>query len=73
MGNLEYIENKQTKIYKYNKNKVFVFDSCKLKHRTQPYSLTEPKKRVLVSINFASESEWAINEVTKSLNYQGNC
>lgn len=72
MGNLEYIENKATKIYTYKKNKAFVFDSCKLKHRTQPYTLNEPKKRVLVSLNFSSKSKWAIKEVTKSLKYQGN-
>lgn len=71
MGNLEYKED-VTKIYKYSKNNMFIWDACKLEHRTQPYKLTEKKKRVLVSINFSSHQEWALTNVTNSLSYQGN-
>ena len=72
MGNLEYIENQETKIYEYQKNKVLVWDACKFEHRTQPYKLTEKKKRVLVSMNLSSNEEWAIKSVTNSLKCQGN-
>lgn len=72
MGNLEYIENQETKIYKYQKNKVLVWDACKFEHRTQPYKLTEKKKRVLVSMNLSSNEDWAIKSVSNSLKWQGN-
>lgn len=74
MGNLEYkdLKNKMTKIYTYKQNHAFVWDACKLLHRTQPYSLQEKKKRVLVSINLSSDEEWAIKTVSNSLKLQGN-
>ena len=72
MGSLEYKENKQTKVYNYKKDNIFIWDACKLEHRTQPYRLSEKKKRVLVSINLASNKEWAIEIVKKSLQCQGN-
>ena len=72
MGNLEYKENAETKIYEYQKNKVLVWDACKFEHRTQPYILSEKKKRVLVSMNLSTEEEWAEKSVVNSLQYQGN-
>ncbi len=73
MGNLEYKDIlKETKVYKYKKDKVFVWDACKLEHRTQPYCLGERKKRVLVSMNFSTKEEWAIINVNNSLKCQGN-
>ena len=71
MGNLEYKEEGKTEVYQYQKNKIFVWDACKLEHRTQPYSLTEKKKRVLVSMNLATNEEWANKSVRYSLKYQG--
>ena len=72
MGNLEYKEEGETKVYQYQKNKIFAWDACKLEHRTQPYSLTEKKKRVLVSMNLSTNEEWAEKSVRLSLKYQGN-
>ena len=71
MGNLEYKEEGKIEVYQYQKNKIFVWDACKLEHRTQPYSLTEKKKRVLVSMNLATNEEWAEKSVRYSLRYQG--
>ena len=72
MGGLEYKESGEIKLYKYNKNKMFIWDACKLYHRTQPYKLQNKKKRVLVSLNLVSNEQWAIESVNSSLNYQGN-
>lgn len=72
MGSLEYKEKEENKIYNYKKDHIIVWDMCKLEHRSQPYRLSEKKKRVLVSINFASDKEWAIETVEKSLKCQGN-
>lgn len=72
MGNLEYKEEGKTKVYKYKQDKIFVWDSCKLEHRTQPYCLGEKKKRVLVSMNFSTKEEWAVVSVNNSLKCQGN-
>ena len=30
------------------------------------------KKRVLVSMNLVSETDWALKSISKTLNYQGN-
>ena len=51
MGGLEYKVSEETNIYKYKKDRVFVWDACKLLHRTQPYKLSSKKRRVLVSLN----------------------
>jgi len=73
MGNLEYKDIlKETKVYKYKQDNIFVWDACKLEHRTQPYSLTEKKKRVLVSMNFSTKEEWSVVSVNNSLKCQGN-
>ena len=72
MGNLEYKEEWETKVYQYQKNKIFVWDACKLDHRTEPYSLLEKKKRVLVSMNLSTNEEWAQKSVINSLKCQGN-
>ena len=72
MGGLEYMENNEIKIYKYNHKSVFIWDSCKLNHRTQPYNLLCKKKRVLVSMNLVSETDWALKSISKTLKYQGN-
>ena len=72
MGGLEYYQNKEIEVYKYEKDKVFVWDACKLEHRTQSYTLKEKKKRVLVSLNLISIEEWAMKTIEKSLKCQGN-
>ena len=72
MGGLEYIDSEQTEIYKYNYDEVFVWDACKLLHRTQPYKLDRKKKRVLVSMNLVSDELWAINSIRNTLRHQGN-
>ena len=72
MGNLEFKENEETKVFNYMKNKMIIWDSCKFKHRTQPYVLKKKMKRVLVSINLVSKKEWAVKNMEKSLKMQGN-
>jgi hypothetical protein len=72
MGGLEYKVLEKTNKYKYKKNSVFVWDACKLLHRTQPYKLSSKKKRVLVSLNLVSSEEWAIQSIRNTLKYQGN-
>lgn len=72
MGSLEYKENQDIKIYKYCPKKALIWDACKFEHRTQPYTLKENKKRVLVSLNLSSEEEWARKTVINSLRCQGN-
>ena len=73
MGGLEYkINDSETKIYDYDVNKIIMWDSCKFVHRTQPYKLNYPKKRVLVSVNLSTNEKWAVNTVNKCLKYQGN-
>ena len=72
MGGLEYEDSDKIKIYKYNYDEVFVWDACKLKHRTQPYKLSQKKKRVLVSMNLVSKKSWAVNSLKTTLRYQGN-
>lgn len=74
MGGLEYLNyhTKEIEIYKYKKDKLFIWDSCKLEHRTQPYKLKKKKKRVLVSLNLTSKEEWALISIEKSLTCQGN-
>lgn len=72
MGNLEYKEKGEIMMYKYCLGKAFIWDACKLDHRTQPYSLDEKKKRVLISMNFSSNEEWAEKSVKNSLDWQGN-
>ena len=72
MGGLEYMDNREKKIYKYNFDDVIVWDACKLMHRTQPYRLEKKKRRVLVSINLVSDEEWAIRSISNTLIYQGN-
>ena len=72
MGGLEYKDKGKKKIYKYDCKKAIIWDACKFEHRTQPYTLTEKKKRVLVSINLSTEEEWAKYTVIDSLKYQGN-
>ena len=72
MGNLEYKEGGETSVYKYYKDKMLIWDACKLEHRTEPYSLSEKKKRVLVSMNLSTEEEWAEKNVINSLKCQGN-
>ena len=71
MGGLEYKDNEKIKIYKYKKNKVFVWDACKCEHRTQPYKLLEKKKRVLVSINLCSDNKQTLESINNTLKYQG--
>ena len=72
MGGLEYMENREKKIYKYNFDDVFVWKACKLMHRTQPYKLEKKKRRVLVSINLVSDEEWAMRSISNTLKYQEN-
>ena len=72
MGGLEYKESGEVKVYKYKKDRILVWDACKLEHRTQPYRLNIKKKRVLVSMNLASNEEWAIKSVENTLKSQGN-
>ena len=73
INNLEYkINDSETKIYDYDVNKIIMWDSCKFVHRTQPYKLNYPKKRVLVSVNLSTNEKWAVNTVNKCLKYQGN-
>ena len=75
MGNLEYnITNgsNEVEVYKYKTNALIMWDSCKFLHRTQPYKLSHPKKRILVSINLSTDEPWAISIVDKCLKSQGN-
>lgn len=72
MGGLEFIVKKHHKVYKYDTKKVFIWDACKLFHRTQPYELSKKEKRVLVSINLVSKEQWAIDSISNTLKYQGN-
>ena len=72
MGGLEFMIDEEKNTYKYNKGKVFIWDACKLLHRTEPYNLTKKNKRVLVSINLVSKEQWAIDSITNTLKYQGN-
>ena len=72
MGHLEYKKNDETKIYTYDINKLIIWDSCKFLHRTQPYVITEPKHRILVSINLSTDKKWAVDAVNNCLRYQGN-
>ena len=72
MGGLEYKDSDEIKIYKYSTNKMFIWDACKLEHRTQPYKLKEKRKRVLISLSLSTEEEWAIKSVENTLKYQGN-
>lgn len=62
MGGLEYKDRDKIKIYKYSKNKMFIWDACKLEHRTQPYKLHEKKNRVLISLSLSlsTDKEWAM-------------
>lgn len=72
VGGLEYKENEETKIYKYNTNKIIIWDSCKFQHRTQPYNVEHPVKRVLVSVNLSTNYDWSKKVINNSLQYQGN-
>lgn len=72
MGGLEYKDGDVIKIYKYSKNKMFIWDACKLEHRTQPYKLLTKKNRVLISLSLSTDKEWAIKSVENTLKYQGN-
>jgi hypothetical protein len=72
MGGLEYKHKDIINIYKYKKNACFIWDSCKLIHRTEPYKISESKKRVLVSLNLVSDESWARTSIKQTLNYQGN-
>ena len=72
MGGFEYMKNNEIKLYNYKPKGVFIWDACKLDHRTQPYNLLCKKKRVLVSMNLVSETDWALKSISKTLKYQGN-
>ena len=79
MGNLEYYDSDNedendtiNKLYKYKKNKLIIWDSCKFSHRTEPYKLDEKKLRVLVSVNLSTDKEWAVNTINNCLESQGN-
>ena len=53
-------------------NALIMWDSCKFLHRTQPYTLTKPKQRVLVSVNLSTDVAWAVKTINTCLKYQGN-
>lgn len=72
MGGLEFQYNNKVNVYNYNENKLFVWDACKLNHRTQPYSLPTKTRRVLVSLNYVNDSEWAKRSIYNTLKCQGN-
>ena len=72
MGNLEYKDGDTTKIYKYKTDEMLVWDACKFEHRTQPYSLKDKKKRILVSINLSTNDQHAKLALDRSTIHQGN-
>ena len=72
MGGLEYNVSNTSTVYKYKPNHIIMWDSCKFLHRTEPYILERPKKRILVSINLCTSEPWAISAVDKCLKSQGN-
>lgn len=72
MGHLEYKENGETYLYKYATSELLVWDSCAFEHRTQPYTLKKTAKRVLVSINLSTNTEWAKLALDKTTLSQGN-
>lgn len=73
MGNLQYYDsNNLINTYKYNIDKAIIWDACKFNHRTEPYQLSKKEKRVLVSMNLASNKQWAIQTTINTLKYQGN-
>ena len=73
MGGLEFYDSKNTiNLYKYEFNKAIIWDACKFKHRTQPYTLNKKEKRVLASITLSTLEPWAIQTTVDTLKYQGN-
>ena len=73
MGNLQYYDSHNLiNTYKYNIDKAIIWDACKFNHRTEPYQLSKKEKRVLVSMNLASNEQWAIQTTNNTLKYQGN-
>ena len=51
---------------------MLVWDACKFEHRTQPYSLKDKKKRILVSINLSTNDQHAKLALDRSTIHQGN-
>ena len=72
IGHLEYKNNNDVEICKYDTNNVIIWDSCKFLHRTQPYKINKKEKRVLVSINLSTDEDWAVNITKKILKAQGS-
>jgi len=71
-GNLQYKIGNIVNTYKYKKNKLAVWDSCKIWHRTEPFSNEHNQERVILSLNMMTDEPWAKNALKRCIGSQGN-